>query len=175
MPRICFRPRTSHRQAGAALVVALLLLVVLTLLAISGVNSSTLNLVMAGNTQLAQNAFQAAETGIEYSVALNEFNPDPGLDPETQKDDARGFEAISKGQLCGMPQPALPGSSLDSYSTFHFQIDSTGKSKRQANSVNIQAIAIIAPADASVAPAPDLGAEVVCPPPAGGGANNKFE
>jgi hypothetical protein len=53
-----FKPQ---RQNGAALVVGLLLLMVLTLLAISGMNTASLELVMAGNTQYQQNAFQAAE------------------------------------------------------------------------------------------------------------------
>lgn len=174
MSRICFRPRTSHRQTGAALVVALLLLLVLTLLAISGVNSSSLNLVMAGNTQFAQSAFQAAETGIERSLQLNQFNPDPNLAPETQTDTAPKFTAVSTTQLCGRAQPALPGSSLDSYSTFHFEIDSEGGSERSAIAENIQALAVIAPADSTVAPV-----EVAVLPEdctdSGGGAQNKWE
>src|SRR5690606_2858774 len=40
----------SRRQRGAALVVGLILLMVLTVLAISGMNTSTLELQMAGNT-----------------------------------------------------------------------------------------------------------------------------
>ena len=39
------------------------LLLVLTLLAVSGMNTSTLELRMTGNQQFTQNAFQAAETG----------------------------------------------------------------------------------------------------------------
>lgn len=157
MPRTSFRLRASHRQAGAALVIGLLLLLVLTILAVSGVNSTSLNLVMAGNTQFAQNAFQSAETGIERSMAGNDFNPDPTLDPETLTNDEAEkdetcFTAVSEVQVCGMPQPALPGSSQDSYSTFHFEIDSTGCAKRAASARNIQALALIAPADASVAP-----------------------
>src|SRR5690606_37277184 len=59
----------SRRQRGAALVVGLILLMVLTVLAISGMNTSTLELQMAGNTQFSENAFQAAETGIEVALA----------------------------------------------------------------------------------------------------------
>lgn len=157
MQRTFFGSGASHRQAGAALVVGLLLLLVLTMLAISGVNSTSLNLVMAGNTQFAQNAFQSAETGIERSMAKNTFNPDPNLAPETQtndedEQDETCFRAVSKVQVCGIAQPALPGSSLDSYSTFHFQIESTGCAKRGASAKNIQALALIAPAGDSFAP-----------------------
>ncbi|PZN33189.1 MAG: pilus assembly protein PilX, partial [Proteobacteria bacterium] len=59
----------------------MLLLLVLTLLAISGMNTASLELVMAGNTQYRQNAFQAAENGIERSLQEAAFNP--GAAPET--------------------------------------------------------------------------------------------
>ncbi|HEY4644766.1 MAG TPA: PilX N-terminal domain-containing pilus assembly protein [Steroidobacteraceae bacterium] len=47
-------------ERGAALVVGLVLLVILTLLAISGMNTATTELVMAGNEMYQENAFQAA-------------------------------------------------------------------------------------------------------------------
>ena len=59
-------PRT--KQHGAALVVGLLMLVILTLLAIAGMNTASTELVMAGNEQFRENAFQAAETGIERTL-----------------------------------------------------------------------------------------------------------
>ncbi len=57
------------RQGGAALIVGLVLLLVLTILAISGVMTSTLELRMVGNTQLQERAFQAAEVAIEDALA----------------------------------------------------------------------------------------------------------
>jgi type II secretory pathway component PulK len=144
----------AHRQAGAALVVGLLLLLVLTVLAISGMNTTSLNLIMAGNTQYSQNAYQAAESGIERSIAANDFNPSAGEQKAERVTDISGFTAVSTPQLMGMSQPALPGASLDAFTTYHFEIDSTGTSKRGATTRNVQAIAVIAPADPSVAPAP---------------------
>jgi hypothetical protein len=57
------------RQRGAALIVGLVLLVVLTVLAVSGVNMATMELNMAGNTQARELAFQAAETGIDRALS----------------------------------------------------------------------------------------------------------
>ena len=57
------------QQRGAALVVGLILLVVVTVLAISGMNTATTELAMARNDQNNENAFQAAETGVENSLA----------------------------------------------------------------------------------------------------------
>jgi type IV pilus assembly protein PilX len=56
-------------QRGAALVVGLILLVVITVLAISGMNTATTEIAMARNNQNYENAFQAAETGIETALA----------------------------------------------------------------------------------------------------------
>ena len=63
-----------RKQSGAALVVGLLLLVVITVLAISGMNTATTELAMARNDQNYENAFQAAETGLESALAQGQFS-----------------------------------------------------------------------------------------------------
>jgi type IV pilus assembly protein PilX len=146
---------TSHKhtrasQRGAALVVGLLLLLVLTLLAISGMNTATLELVMAGNTQYQQNAFQSAETGIEQAIRDAAFNP--SATPETIAVTADKFTATNTPQLNGAAQPAIFGSSWNSFSSFHFEIQSTGTSERTAQAINRQGVAVIAPLDPTVRP-----------------------
>ena len=64
----------GNKQQGAALVVGLMLLVVITVLAISGMNTATTELAMARNDQLYENAFQAAETGLEQALGRGGFN-----------------------------------------------------------------------------------------------------
>ncbi len=64
------------KQNGAALVIGLILLVVITVLAVSGMNTATTELAMARNDQNAENAFQAAETGIETALGQPTFDPD---------------------------------------------------------------------------------------------------
>ena len=66
---------SMHRkQNGAALVVGLVLLVVVTVLAVSGMNTATTELAMARNDQNYENAFQAAETGLEQALSQGRFN-----------------------------------------------------------------------------------------------------
>ena len=62
------RARRRRRERGAALVVSLLLLSILTLLAISGLTAASLELRMAGNEQYLERAFQAADAGIERAI-----------------------------------------------------------------------------------------------------------
>ncbi|HUD96645.1 MAG TPA: PilX N-terminal domain-containing pilus assembly protein, partial [Woeseiaceae bacterium] len=64
----------ANRQQGAALVVGLILLVVVTVLAISGMNTATTELAIARNDQNYENAFQAAETGIEIALSQGRFD-----------------------------------------------------------------------------------------------------
>ena len=68
------RRMNPKNQTGAALVVGLLLLVVITVLAISGMSTATTGLAMARNDQGYENAFQAAETGIETALAQGQFS-----------------------------------------------------------------------------------------------------
>jgi type IV pilus assembly protein PilX len=61
-------------QRGAALVVGLLLLLVLTILAISGMTTASLELQMAGNEQYQERAFQAADAAIERAIDSGIYN-----------------------------------------------------------------------------------------------------
>ncbi len=62
-----------HSQQGAALVVGLMLLVVITVLAISGMNTATTELALARNDQAYEDAFQAAETGLANALEQGQF------------------------------------------------------------------------------------------------------
>lgn len=149
--------RTFHRQQGAALVVGLLLLLVLTLLAVSGMNSASLEFVMAGNEQYRSNAFQAAEAGIEQTILLGSFNP--GAPVQTLNGNPTATDAWTATvtpQLGGVPLAAIWGNSWNSFSTYHFEINSAGTSVRSANAVNLQGIAVISPWDPTVQPDPNL-------------------
>ena len=142
-----------RNQRGAALVVGLLLLLVITLLAISGMNAVSLELVMAGNEQYRQNAFQAAETGIERSLVAGAFVPGAANEvasnipvPNSATD---RYSTTISSDLNGAAFPAIWGNSWNSFATYHFTVQSGGTSIRNAVANNVQGIAIIAPADPS--------------------------
>ncbi len=58
----------TRSQHGAALIVGLVLLMVLTVLAISAMRTATLDLTMSSNAQFQENAFQLAESGIQAII-----------------------------------------------------------------------------------------------------------
>ena len=147
----------GQRQRGAALVIGLILLLVLTLLAVSGMNSASLEFVMAGNEQYRANAFSAAEAGIEQTLAHGVFNP--ALAAQNLNGAATATDSWATSvtpQLNGTPLPALWGNSWNSFATYHFEIQSTGTAVRSASAVNVQGVAIISPWDPTVQNDPNL-------------------
>ena len=68
------RIASRDHQQGAALVVGLMLLVVITVLAVSGMNTATTELALARNDQAYETAFQTAETGLAQALAAGQFN-----------------------------------------------------------------------------------------------------
>ncbi len=62
-------------QSGAALIVGLVLMMVLTILAVSTMRTSTLELAMSGNAQYREKAQQLAEAGITDAISrINDIN-----------------------------------------------------------------------------------------------------
>lgn len=60
---------TRNRQRGATLLVGLIMLVVLTLLAVSAIRSSNTNLRIVGNMQMREEAAAAAQQAIEQVIS----------------------------------------------------------------------------------------------------------
>jgi type IV pilus assembly protein PilX len=143
--RVRTRARRITGQRGAALIVGMVLLVILTLLAISGMNTATTELFMAGNEKYQENAFQAAETGIERTIATGTFNPAvlPPVDPpQTDLGEGDSYEAIV---LPRGSSPPPPGYTIGTFGAEHFEIQSTGNSLRNATSSHTQGLFMIVP------------------------------
>jgi len=151
-------PSVYRQQRGAALVIGLMLLAVLTLLAVSGMNSASLEFVMAGNEQYRSNAFQAAEAGIAQSIATGTFNPDAVV-PFVVPPGANGndtWAASITTQLGGFAGQVW-GFDSNSVLGIHYEIQSTGASVRNAQAVNTQGILQYVPAGSAQRPDPNLG------------------
>jgi type IV pilus assembly protein PilX len=62
-----------RRQQGAVLVVGLVLMLVLTVIGISGMNTATMEITMASSAQAQQDAFQLAENAIDIALATENY------------------------------------------------------------------------------------------------------
>tara|TARA_R110002049_G_scaffold264278_1_gene440415 strand:- start:4096 stop:4626 length:531 start_codon:yes stop_codon:yes gene_type:complete len=105
-------------QAGVALVVALLFLLIVTILSVTAARNSSFSLQMSSNMQDANSSFQAAEAGAYAALALASLDPNgPGgeafnvnVNPE---DDP--LAGLSPSPLANLDDP----NSVDTFITFN--------------------------------------------------------
>lgn len=141
----------SLKQRGSALVVALIMLIVLTILGITGMNIASTELVMAGGEQDRTRAFSAAEIGVERAIRnLAAVGTAVGATLDVAAQDVEG-SAVN----------ASTGDAIDTYETTtayrgstdlinefngtkfeanHYQIQSQGNSARGAQRVIVQGV-----------------------------------
>ena len=153
------RPRISrHQQTGAALVVSLLLLVIITVLAVSGMNTATTELALARNDQNYEYAFQAAETGLEIAIAQRNFSTQGVIAPLTRT--LGNDEVVANIQYEAstiVPDRAFSLGSGSGVAAYHFLATAQATSKRQAagserdsTAAHTQAFYVVGPAASSL-------------------------
>lgn len=124
------------RQTGAALVVGLILLVVVTVLAISGMNTATTELAIARNDQNSEYAFQAAETGLEWALSRGFYKTDPVVTPLGTRETPSNYTVDTNIRFENAS--IVPGDAAFSLSggmsAYHFVAEATAQSTRQAAS-----------------------------------------
>jgi type IV pilus assembly protein PilX len=152
-----FRPR-PWMQRGAVLVIGLLLLLVLSVLGLSAMVMATLELQMSANFKHQEQAFEAAEYGIEqairapdlstvYTLASPKLVPASGADPLVPGSDTDTYRyrlyydtAAGSGSV---PDAASVGPGV---AALHFLVESTGRSSRSAEDTHIQSFYVLLPA-----------------------------
>ncbi len=139
--------RALCRQRGAAFITALVMLVLVTILAMSSITRTTMDERMAANSQQVNQAFQAAETGL--SLVWNDANA--FSTQNTQASDGTASDPFNPSavQLGGSNGPdtvynsvyrqaTIPprGSGWDStMAYYHFDLTATGKTASGATVV----------------------------------------
>jgi hypothetical protein len=140
-------PTPKSWQTGATLVVGLILLLVLTVVGVSGMNTATMEVTMAGNTQFQNDAFQMAEDGIDTVLAQRKFST-AGMTTLAPTGDV-DYDRQAVTQFRGttpVPDAAFSmGVSNGSVQAFHFDIVSVGKGPRNASSTHTQSFYQVGP------------------------------
>ncbi|MDH4125346.1 MAG: PilX N-terminal domain-containing pilus assembly protein [Gammaproteobacteria bacterium] len=144
----------KNKQRGAALIVGLVLLVVITVLAISGMNTATTELAMARNDQNYEYAFQAAETGLENILALGTFDT-AGAPAVTRNINTHDtvVAQVDYEDWSIVPDKAFSLGSGSGVSAYHFVATATADSlrspgnttDRDASAVHTQAFYVVGP------------------------------
>jgi len=125
--------QNHSRQSGAVLIVAMIMLVVLTLLGVTAMNTTSMQERIASNTQEQVHAFHAAETGLNQAFADNNAyditSSYTGAEIPTTfagSNDSAGYVPMFLGF-----SPPPPGSlySATSFQAAHFNFRATGVSE----------------------------------------------
>jgi len=139
-----------QQQRGAALVVGLILLLVLTVLGVSTMSTASLELAMAGNDQWAENAFQLAETGAD--TMANNLNSGNFIPPNVTVPNIcfppgaltaiPGMGGTFQSTLCFLDSDvslnACPGSSVGTSGFFYMHSTQGVAQSQQASSMHRQ-------------------------------------
>ncbi len=150
---ILHRQQTSlpPAQRGMALIMALVILLILTILGVTAMTTSSLEEKMSGNIQEQNRAFQAAESGInKVLVDPNALVPNGSYAPAPYTfDGGKSGTAAVKVKFGAFAPPARRGGSYAYSATqfqgAHFDIASTGTTVTNAKSVNHQGVELIVP------------------------------
>jgi len=132
------------RQTGATLIVGLVLLLVLTVVGVSGMNTATMEITMAGNTQFQQDAFQAAEDAIDIAIGQRDYMTDQENPRTIEALGDTDFDRWSQtSYLCNTPVPR-GGFSIDEFDAFHFETQASGRGPRNAPAAHVQGFYVVA-------------------------------
>lgn len=152
-PFVQNRRRVARHQRGAALAVGLILLLVLTVLAVSGVVTSTFQLRSVANQQQQERAFQAAEVGIERALTqplastaaptVVARTPVDATNTSADRDEF-AYEIRPLGE--SPPPSSAPSSAVSAgigLAAFHFEVTSEGFAPGEAQAEHTQGFYVI--------------------------------
>ena len=144
------RPVPHRRERGAALVIGLILLLVLTILAVSGVVTSTVELREVGDQQEQESAFQAADSAIERAMSGTALSTSADTvvarQPVDAVNDPDGPELEFTVRYRGESPIIGGGSSLTSgLQAYHFEAEASGFAPGGAVSEHEQGFYIVGP------------------------------
>lgn len=143
-----YRIHSRAEQSGATLIVGLVLLLVLTVVGVSGMNMATMEITMAGNAQFQQDAFQMAETAIDIQIAQRDYTTTAqtslaplGGNPANNRQSVTTFRLTTP-----VPDIAFSmGTTTSAVQAFHFDIVAVGTGPRNATSQHNQSFYIVGP------------------------------
>ncbi len=126
------RPASLRAQRGAVLIIALILLAIMTLLAVTAMNMNTMEERMASNVQEINRAFQTAESGLSMALAdSNAFNTsNTPAAPYVSAPQAIGTYNASTTYTSvfvqATPPPRGSGWDISRFAYYYFNMSATG-------------------------------------------------
>ena len=151
-------------QNGAILALGLMMLLIVSMLATSGMSNATLETVKTGSGEAADNAFFAAENGIAIALAGGDFSHTRGSTmPILTMPDSTSV--ATRVQYLGLGYPSIEKSDTGLVE-YHFLIETTVQAARSAKSRHVLQVIVPAPppADPSICLSTGCDIPFICPP-----------
>ncbi|HEX7029989.1 MAG TPA: PilX N-terminal domain-containing pilus assembly protein [Gammaproteobacteria bacterium] len=114
------------KQKGAALIVGLILLLVLTVLGVASMKAARFQLLMSGNEQFYIQAMNAAESAIEMQIAQGSFLTTHGPGSNPVNANTPGVTGVSTIEFLNAGA-APDGGYSDDVLTYRFLVSGTGQ------------------------------------------------
>ncbi len=151
-------------QEGAVLAIGLMLLLVVSMLATSGMTNATLEVVKSDSGEVTDNAFFAAENGIENALIHGDFSHTRGssLPPLSLADGSSADTTIRYLGLALSPDESNSPGLVE----YHFLVESRAMAARAAKSAHALQVMVMAPLPADPAVCLSAGCDIpgICLP-----------
>ena len=128
-------------EKGTALIISLLLLLVLTILALSLINTSTFEIGISGNEKASMEAFYAAEAGIQMALSQlpnMEAIQETGIGSGSRYWSGRQSDRRNPTQLESLGLAFQYGSDLSQFGFRRIRIHVTGESQGAVRELQVQ-------------------------------------
>jgi hypothetical protein len=135
------KKKYKRSEKGAALIVALLLLLVLTVLALSLINTSTFEIGISGNEKTRLEAFYAAEAGIQTALShlpTMEAIPRTGIGSDSHYWSGSVRDRSNPARLESLGFAFQYGSDLSQFAFRRIGIHVTGESQGAVRELEVQ-------------------------------------
>jgi type IV pilus assembly protein PilX len=136
------RGAQPRRERGAALVVGLVLLLVLTILGVSGLSTAALEVAMAGNAQFQHDAFELAENAIDIVIAERLYATEGSRTLAWRGTPDADREAVTT--FIGATPVYDRAFSVSAVEALHFEVAAQGRGPRNAETTLTQGFYVIA-------------------------------
>jgi type IV pilus assembly protein PilX len=131
-----------NAQTGATLIVGLVLLLVLTIVGVSGMNTAKMEILMASNAEYQEDAFQQTEDAVDVVIGTRDYTTASTtvVDWLGNPDYDRRAVTVYRDPPTDVPDRAFSSGEVQAY---HFDIVSVGRGPRNATSNHTQGFYVI--------------------------------
>jgi Tfp pilus assembly protein PilX len=123
------------------LIVGLVLLLVLTVVGVSGMNTATMEITMAASTQFQQDAFQLTEDAVDIAIGTRDYSTEEERIVDWLGDPDYDRRAVTVyRQNTDVPDAAFSSGEVEA---FHFDVTAVGRGPRNATSTHTQSFYVV--------------------------------